>query len=129
MPQYAILTYHQIAQAPPSPAGFRSLYVPPARFASQMRLLKILGYRGLSMPDLMPYLRGERQGKVVGITFDDGYCNNLEHALPVLQACGFTATCYVMSGLLGQSRLGALGPVCSRRGFGLNGGQGLKPNL
>ena len=103
MPQYAILTYHQIAQAPPPPAGFRSLYVPSARFASQMRLLKSLGYRGLSMPDLMPYLRGERQGKVVGITFDDGYCNNLEHALPVLQACGFTATCYVMSGLLGQS--------------------------
>ena len=57
MSQYAILTYHQIAQAPPRPAGFRSLYVPPARFESQMRLLKNLGYRGLSMPDLMPYLR------------------------------------------------------------------------
>lgn len=103
MPHYAILTYHQIAEAPLPPAGFRSLYVPPARFAFQMRLLQRLGYRGLSMPDLMPYLLGERQGKVVGITLDDGYCNNLQNALPVLQDCGFTASCYVMSGLLGQT--------------------------
>ena len=103
MSKYAILTYHQIAEPPPRPAGFRSLYVPPARFAFQMRLLQRLGYRGLSMPDLMPYLYGEREGKVVGITLDDGYRNNLQHALPVLQECGFTATCYVMSDLLGQT--------------------------
>ncbi len=93
MQQYAILTYHQIDLAPPPPAAFRSLYVAPDSFARQMRWLKRLGYRGLSMRDLMPYLRGEKVGKVVGLTFDDGYCNNLHHALPVLQDCGFTATC------------------------------------
>ena len=103
MQQYAILTYHQIEMAPPPPATFRSLYVAPASFARQMRWLKRLGYRGVSMGALMPYLRGEKVGKVVGLTFDDGYCNNLQHALPVLQELGFTATCYVMSQLLGLS--------------------------
>jgi peptidoglycan/xylan/chitin deacetylase (PgdA/CDA1 family) len=39
------------------------------------------------------------------LTFDDGYCNNLQHALPVLQDCGFTATCYVMSQLLGKTNV------------------------
>ena len=101
MQHYAILTYHQIDLAPPPPAAFRSLYVAPDSFARQMRWLKRLGYRGLSMRDLMPYLRGEKVGKVVGLTFDDGYCNNLHHALPVLQDCGFTATCYVISQSLG----------------------------
>jgi len=105
MQQYAILTYHQIDVAPPPPAAFRSLYVAPASFARQMRWLHNLGYRGLSMRDLMPYLRGEKVGKVVGLTFDDGYCNNLQYALPVLQECGFTATCYVMSQLLGKTNV------------------------
>lgn len=46
------------------------------------------------MRDLMPYLRGERRGKVVGITFDDGYRNVYRNALPVLSEQGFTATNY-----------------------------------
>ena len=105
MQQYAILTYHQIDLAPPPPAQFRSLYVAPGAFARQMACLKALGYRGVSMRELLPYLRGDRVGKVVGLTFDDGYCNNLERALPVLQKCGFTATCYVMSHLLGKTNV------------------------
>jgi peptidoglycan/xylan/chitin deacetylase (PgdA/CDA1 family) len=109
MQQYAILTYHQIELAPPPPAAFRSLYVAPDSFARQMRWLKRLGYRGVSMRDLMPYLRGEKVGKVVGLTFDDGYCNNLHYALPVLQDCGFTATCYVISQLLGKTNVWDLG--------------------
>lgn len=96
-----ILVYHQIDDAPPKGAPFRSLYVSPAAFARQMWLLKVLGYRGLSMSALMPYLRGEQAGKVVGITFDDGYLNNLQYALPVLQRVGFSSTCYAVSQRLG----------------------------
>ena len=70
-----------------------------------MSLLKFLGYQGLSMTDLQPYLKGEKTAKVVGITFDDGYLNNLTHALPVLQKYGFTSTCYVVDGLLGQTNV------------------------
>ena len=100
-----ILVYHQIDAAPPKGAAFRSLYVSPAAFARQMALLKLLGYQGLSMAALLPYLTGERRGKVVGITFDDGYLNNLQHALPVLQRHGFSATCYAVSDLAGQTNI------------------------
>lgn len=98
-----ILVYHQIDEAPAKGAPFRSLYVSPAAFARQMAFLKLLGYTGLSMTDVQSYLLGEKTGKVVGITFDDGYLNNLTHALPVLQKNGFTSTCYVVDGLLGQT--------------------------
>ncbi|MDO8457140.1 MAG: polysaccharide deacetylase family protein [Burkholderiaceae bacterium] len=98
-----ILVYHQIDAAPAKGAPFRSLYVSPAAFARQMAFLKLLGYTGLSMTDMQPYLSGEKKGKVVGITFDDGYLNNLTHALPVLQKNGFTSTCYMVDGLLGQT--------------------------
>ncbi|WP_411882271.1 polysaccharide deacetylase family protein [Polaromonas sp. YR568] len=100
-----ILVYHQIAEAPPKGSPFRGLYVAPAAFARQMAWLKLLGYTGLSMGALQPYLRGERSGKVVGITFDDGYRNNLTHALPALAKHGFSSTCYAVSGLLGKTNL------------------------
>ncbi len=98
-----ILTYHQIAPAPPKGTGYRSLCVAPSDFAAHMSLLRALGYQGLCMRELLPYLQGNKHGKVVGITFDDGYCNNLEHAAPVLLAQGFSATCYAVSNMLGQT--------------------------
>jgi peptidoglycan/xylan/chitin deacetylase (PgdA/CDA1 family) len=97
--------YHQIAEAPAKGSAFRSLYVAPGTFARQMAWLKLLGYTGLSMSGLQPYLRGELSGKVVGITFDDGYQNNLIHALPALVKQGFSSTCYAVSGLLGQTNV------------------------
>lgn len=100
-----ILVYHQIASAPPKGSPFRSLYVAPDAFARQMAWLKRLGYTGLSMSALLPFLRGEQAGKVVGITFDDGYQNNLVHALPVLLKQGFSSTCYAVSGLLGKTNV------------------------
>ncbi|NBS76084.1 MAG: polysaccharide deacetylase family protein [Betaproteobacteria bacterium] len=97
-----ILTYHHTEQAPPKGFALRSLWVSPSSFATQMQWLARLGYTGLSMSELMPYLCGEKKGKVVGITLDDGYQSNLLHALPILKNMGFSATCYVVSGKLGQ---------------------------
>ena len=57
------------------------------------------------MRDLLPYLKGERQGKVFGITFDDGFQNVLKNAKPVLDGLGFTATNYFLPNLLGQSNV------------------------
>jgi len=100
-----ILVYHQIDVTPPKGAPFRSLTVSPGAFVRQMFFLSALGYQGLSMSALLPYLRGDKQGKVVGITFDDGYVNNLQHALPVLQKLGFSSTCYCVSQRLGQTNV------------------------
>ncbi|MDP3652773.1 MAG: polysaccharide deacetylase [Burkholderiales bacterium RIFCSPLOWO2_02_FULL_57_36] len=98
-----ILMYHQIDAPPPRGASLRGLVVSPTSFGRQMALLKLLGYRCLSMHDLEPYLQGKKQGKVVGLTFDDGYQNNLQYALPVLVKNGFTATCYAVSNAMGGS--------------------------
>jgi peptidoglycan/xylan/chitin deacetylase (PgdA/CDA1 family) len=96
-----ILMYHQIDAPPPKGAPLRGLIVAPTSFNWQMGMLRLLGYRGVSMRDLEPYLSGERQGKVVGITFDDGYQNNVQNALPILVKHGFTATCYGVSQEIG----------------------------
>jgi peptidoglycan/xylan/chitin deacetylase (PgdA/CDA1 family) len=96
-----ILMYHQVDSPPPSGTPMRGLVVSPPSFARQMAILRGLGFGGVSMRDLEPWLRGERDDRVVAITFDDGYLNNLQHALPVLVKNGFTATCYAVSNAFG----------------------------
>jgi len=106
-----ILMYHQIDKPPKRGTALRGLIVAPSSFAWQMRLLRWMGFQGLSMRDLEPYLQGEKQGKVVGITFDDGYQNNLDNALPILLKNGFTATCYAVSSMIGGTNLWDKGKV------------------
>ena len=100
-----ILMYHQIDVPPPRGTPLRGLVVAPRAFDWQMAMLKALGLQGLSMQDLEPYLDGRKQGRVVGITFDDGYLNNHDHALPILRRYGHTATCYAVSHLIGRTDL------------------------
>lgn len=93
--------YHQIAEPADPGSPFRSLTVHPKDFHRQMKWLKRMGFKGLSMRDLKPYLHGEKTGKVVGITFDDGFRNVHANALPVLQGLDFTATNYFVSRQIG----------------------------
>jgi peptidoglycan/xylan/chitin deacetylase (PgdA/CDA1 family) len=109
-----ILMYHQIDVPPPRGTALRGLVVAPSSFGWQMRMLRLLGYKGLSMRDLEPYVLGKKQGKVVGITFDDGYQNNLIHALPVLKSQGFTATCYGVSSMVGGMNVWDAGKVAQK---------------
>lgn len=99
-----IFMYHHISTYTDS-TPLKSLFVSPARFRQQMSLMSKMGYTGLSMRELEPYLQGIKKGRVFGITFDDGYLDNLLSALPVLQEFGFTSTCYLVSGLLGQENV------------------------
>ncbi|KXF77391.1 polysaccharide deacetylase [Paramesorhizobium deserti] len=96
-----ILLYHQIDVPPAKRVPFRSMIVHPDAFRRQMAWLKRLGYRGLSLRDALPYIEGSKTGKVAVITFDDGFRDVYENALPVLQEYGFTATNFFVAGQIG----------------------------
>ena len=112
-----ILMYHQVAVPAARGTRFRGLTVHPSSFRRQMTWMKRLGYRGLSMRDLAPYLAGERMGKVFGITFDDGFRNVFENALPVLSGLGFTSTNYFVANQFDGGNIWdqARGPLRGRR--------------
>lgn len=95
-----ILSYHNIA-ATPAGAAHPGLYLSPAQFRLQMRMLRWLGYRGVSIAEGLPYLLGEKRGKVAILTLDDGYKDNLANALPILREFGYTATCYLVADCIG----------------------------
>lgn len=92
----AILMYHSIS--PYSSDPYR-ITVSPARFRQQMAWLRARGLRGVSVAELL----GDRDGAagIVGLTFDDGYADFLQYALPVLARYGFTATVFPLAARLG----------------------------
>ena len=92
--------YHSI-QSVPRTEVMRSLHVHPRSFALQMRILKMLGFRGCSVSEAIASFRSDTNEKVVALTFDDGYKNFLTNALPTLKKHGFTATVYAVSDLVG----------------------------
>ena len=67
-----------------------------------MLYLKRHNLRGVSMRELYLALNaGETKG-LVGVTFDDGYEDFLSAAVPTLEKLGFSATVYVVAGMLGS---------------------------
>lgn len=96
-----VLMYHKVNDLWPNPTT-----VPIAVFAEQIELLGELGYAVVSLDEVRDhYLEGAAlpDGAVL-ITFDDGYRDNLENALPVLQRHGYPAVLFVPIGFLDDGR-------------------------
>lgn len=95
-----ILMYHRVASEAHDPWN---LCVSPGHFEEQMAFLRrsvdcvALGALGRAR-----FWRGRRIR--VAVTFDDGYRDNLEHALPILERHRVPATIFVVSGQLGARR-------------------------
>ncbi|WP_295393476.1 polysaccharide deacetylase family protein, partial [uncultured Thiodictyon sp.] len=96
--------YHQVGDFR-RVRSHRAVYCNQRRFAAQMALLKRLGCSVLAMDEVLACVTGERPvpPRAVAITFDDGYDNFYEVALPQLQRHGFPATVYVVAGLVGRA--------------------------
>jgi peptidoglycan/xylan/chitin deacetylase (PgdA/CDA1 family) len=85
-----ILFYHRVAD------DRDELAVAPKSFARQMDYLAARSYRVVDVVTAADLLdRGELPAKTVGLSFDDGYLDVAEHALPVLAGHGFRATVFV----------------------------------
>lgn len=94
-----VLMYHSISPSRvPDPHRLR---VHPARLDRHLRLLRRLGLRGVSLSELLRAHHRGRSAGLVGLTFDDGYTNFLDYAVPVLQRHGMSGTVYVVAGRLG----------------------------
>jgi peptidoglycan/xylan/chitin deacetylase (PgdA/CDA1 family) len=98
-----ILTYHHVG--PSKPDVHPLLTVAPDDFAKQVAWLAHRGYSSITTPDWTKWLAETRPlpKKPVLITFDDGYDDIAQYALPTLSRYGFTAVVYIITGLIGKT--------------------------
>lgn len=98
-----ILMYHYVSELPADADDIRiGLTVTPALFRAHMTYLQQQGYTTISLYDLDDALM---QGKVlppkpVVLTFDDSYIDHYVNVFPILREFGFTATFFVITGLV-----------------------------
>jgi peptidoglycan/xylan/chitin deacetylase (PgdA/CDA1 family) len=102
-----ILMYHYLS-VPPADADIyrQDLSVAPELFAAQLDAMKEAGYTTISLYALQGHLM---QGtplppNPVVITFDDGYRDNYENALPLLREREMTATFFVVTDFMDEER-------------------------
>lgn len=96
-----VLVYHSVGPDPVD--GIRRWNVSGARFREHLDLLVAEGYTTLTVAD---YARRLRDGAALPIrcalvTFDDGFADLVDHAVPELLATGVVATVYVSTAYVG----------------------------
>ena len=100
-PGAVVLVYHRVEDVPVSGLG---LAVSPAHFDEHLSAVRRLG---VAIP-LRDVVAGRRQGRstrrMVSLTFDDGYADNLFVAKPFLEAHGVPATVFVTTGFIGADQ-------------------------
>jgi peptidoglycan/xylan/chitin deacetylase (PgdA/CDA1 family) len=97
-PNIPILMYHAVRETRPAPRPYYDTNVSPQVFARQMQQLRAGGYRAVNLEQALNLLRnGDAEQKFVVITFDDGYRDFYQTAFPILAACEFTATVFLIA--------------------------------
>ena len=94
----AVLMYHKISATPLS-TNWAGLYVAPKRFARQMDELTAAGLPPVPYDKLMRAVDADAAGFCV--SFDDGFRNVFEHALPILQARSLRAIQFIVADRIG----------------------------
>lgn len=89
------LCYHSVA-----PAGPRFLTVGRELFERQLDALEARGLRGGGLAELSALAAGERIEPTAFLTFDDGFVDNHETAMPILRERGHRAFVFVLPPLV-----------------------------
>jgi peptidoglycan/xylan/chitin deacetylase (PgdA/CDA1 family) len=89
-----VLLYHRVAD------DRDPLAVSPRRFREQMDCLAAAGFEVIDLAQVVDVLEtGSPGSRTIGLTFDDGFADVRDQALPVLSRHGFHATVFVTTGV------------------------------
>lgn len=98
-----VLLYHSVGSS--RVKGHEELVVSPAKFRAQIEYLRRNGYQTILPSAWLNWQQGGQPlpPKPVIITFDDGYADLCDHALPILKENGFTAVVFLSTRLVGKN--------------------------
>lgn len=100
-----ILMYHHVCRDHEVPQDARPIEgweyrLSPEQLDHQLQKLRRGGWKFVSLQEYVAALAlpFRRRSRLVAVTFDDGWLDNYEHAVPVLESQSIPATIFVVSG-------------------------------
>jgi peptidoglycan/xylan/chitin deacetylase (PgdA/CDA1 family) len=105
-PELVVLTYHRIAEPGAGPFYDPVISATPESFRAQIEWLRN-HVRILTLDELVAWVETGSSGRelVAVVTFDDGYRDNFEVAVPILRAGKVPATFFIPTAFLDSPRL------------------------
>jgi peptidoglycan/xylan/chitin deacetylase (PgdA/CDA1 family) len=96
-PSAVILSYHSIVEEPQTTDHILAISRARASFEEHMKTLAAK-FSPVTVEDVAQFAKSERKlpSRAVAVTFDDGFADNCEVALPILNRYGIPATFYIM---------------------------------
>lgn len=97
-----ILLYHQIT--PDVHPDFFTYSITPKTFNIHMKILKLLRFNSINLDQLEEYRKGNTTlpRKPILITFDDGFQESVDYAVPILKTNNFTAVFFIPTKYIGE---------------------------
>lgn len=97
-PGVPILAYHMVNDLD------EPYSISPGEFEEQMAYLAKQGYTSITLAQLLDGMEGKKSlpPKPIVITFDDGYTDNAEIALPIMARYRMNATIFIIAGHAGE---------------------------
>lgn len=106
---HLVLLYHSVGTHPGR--QIEPFTVDPGVFAGQVDALLAAGYRCLTLSELLDAVPRAGGHRLAAVTFDDGYADFAEHALPALAERSVPSTLYATTGWLRGGGRPAHGPT------------------
>lgn len=98
-----ILMLHRVAATPGAWRGDPGLWISAETLSALIHTLRTLDYQWVTLDQALNWPR--RAPRFACLTFDDGYRDNYQIALPLLQALEVPATVYITSGFIDGTAL------------------------
>ena len=100
-----VVMYHSVEEDSQVWCPRHDYSVTPAELETQLKHFQKKG-NIVDLPEIVSWLRGEASlpENAVALTFDDGYKNNKENALPLLEKYNAPATIYISTGLISYGK-------------------------
>lgn len=96
IPDRLVLGYHAVSETWPA-----ALSVEPARLQIELETVLARGYVGVTFTELVTT---RRAGRLVAVTFDDGFASVVEHAFGIMSRLGLPGTVFVPTRHVGSGR-------------------------